>query len=250
MRISTILTSYNRPKFVAEALQSVANQTIAEDIHVVVVDDGSNQETINAINEFNEAFGAFVLLEGAPITPEKRKTTNRVAININIALRYLWSLPKEDQPQYISYIGDDDLYFTSRCEIMANFLDKNPDAFLAYHFLEIHRCDQEGKLLDKLFDLKDPWTPANQFWVERLYNRIDHISFVHRMGNYLWEEDPYFSRVADWGFLKRLLSLDEKFIHLPQYLAQGRKIIGDSLNMDGVDVNAKRAKKEAGENER
>lgn len=242
MKLSVILTSYNRPKFVAEALQSIANQTIADNIHVVVVDDGSNQETINAIDKFEDKFGKFMLLEGAFVTPEKRKTTNRVAININIALRYLWSLPKEDQPQYLSYIGDDDLYFTSRCEIMAKFLDENPGAFLAYHFLEIHRCDEEGKLLDKIFDLKDPWTPANKFWVENLYNRIDHISFVHRMGNYLWEEDPDFSRAADWGFLKRLLSLDEKFIYLPQYLAQGRKIVGDSLNMDGVDVNARRAK--------
>lgn len=236
MRMCVVVCSYNRPKFVAEALQSIAKQTIASDIHVVVVDDGSNQETIEAIDEFNEAFGAFVLLEGIPVTPEKRKTTNRVSINVNRALRYLWSLPKEDQPQYMSYIGDDDLYFTSRCEIMANFLDENPDAFLAYHFLEIHRCDKEGKLLDKVFDLNDPWTPANQFWVENIYNRIDHISFVHRMCNYLWDEDPDFSRASDWGFLKRLLSLDEKFIHLPQYLAQGRKIMGDSINMDGVDA--------------
>ena len=236
MRMCVIVCSYNRPRFVAEALQSIAKQTIADDIHVVVVDDGSNQETIEAINEFNEAFGAFVLLEGTPVTPEKRKTTNRVSINVNRALRYLWSLPKEDQPQYLSYIGDDDLYFTSRCEIMANFLDENPDAFLAYHFLEIHRCDTTGKLLDKVFDLNDPWTLANQFWVENLYNRIDHISFVHRMCNYLWDEDPDFSQASDWGFLKRLLSLDEKFIYLPQYLAQGRKIMGDSINMDGVDA--------------
>lgn len=240
MKMSIIVSSYNRPKFVAEALQSIANQTIAKDIHVIVADDGSNQETIDSINSFEDKFGAFTLLKGVPVPSEIRKTTNRVAINVNAALRHLWSLLKEDQPQYISYIGDDDLYFTSRCEIMTDFLDENPEAFLAYHFLEIHRCGPDGKLQDKVFHLNDPWTPANQYWIENIYNRIDHISFVHRMCNYLWDEDPDFSRASDWGFLKRLLSLDEKFIHLPQYLAQGRKIVGDSINMDGLDAIERR----------
>lgn len=242
-RMCVIVTSYNRPEFIVETLYSIANQTIAKDIHVVVADDGSDQKTMDAIYAFDEKFGAFTLLRGAPVAPEIRKTTNRVAININVALKYLWALPQEKQPQYISYIGDDDLYFTERCEIMADFLDANPDAFLAYHFLDIHRCDKEGKLLDRVFHLNDPWTPANKHWVENIYNRIDHISFVHRRCNYLWEEDAFFSRTADWGFLKSLIALEEKFIHLPQYLAQGRKIIGDSLNMDGVEVNARRAEK-------
>ncbi len=238
--MAVVVSSYNRPKFVAEALQSIANQTISADIHVVVADDGSNQETIDSIDKFDGKFGRFTLLEGAFVPPEIRKSTNRVSINVNVALRYLWSLPKEEQPQYISYIGDDDLYFTSRCELMANLLDDNPDIFLAYHFLEIHRCGQDGKLQDKVFDLNDPWTLANQFWVENIYNRIDHISFVHRMANYLWDEDPYFLRTSDWGFIKRLLAMDEKFMHLPQNLAQGRKIIGDSLNVDGADAIERR----------
>lgn len=89
MKISVIVSCYNRPKFVAEALQSIANQTIVKDIHVIVADDGSNQKTIDSINRFEDKFGAFTLLKGVPVPPEIRKTTNRVAINVNAALRHL-----------------------------------------------------------------------------------------------------------------------------------------------------------------
>lgn len=244
MRMTVIVSSYNRPTFIVEALQSIANQTIADDIHVIVADDGSNRETLEAIYGFDGKFGAFTLLEGAPVSPEIRKTTNRVAIKVNAALKYLWSLPIKEQAQYVSYIGDDDLYFTSRCEIMANLLDENPDAFLAYHFLEIHRCDKDGKLLDRAYHLNNPWTPATQWWLENIYNLIDHISFVHRRSNYLWEEDDDFARTSDWGFLKSLIALEENFIHLPQYLAQGRKIVGNSINMDGMAAIKERVAKD------
>lgn len=234
VKLAVIVSSYNRPGFIKEALNSIANQTIANQILVVVVDDGSIQEVRDIINSYSDKFAAFKLVNSIPIQEEAERTqTNRVAIGVNQGLRYIWGLPQKDRPDYISYLGDDDLYFSNRCEKMVNFLDKNPDTFLVYHSMEIHQCDQEGNLVGKLLDLKEEWTEANKFWVEHIYNRIDHISFVHRDKNYLWEEDAAFRRTSDWGFLLRALSLEEKFAHLPEYLAQGRKIKGDSINMEG-----------------
>lgn len=233
VKLGVIVSSYNRPKFIKEALDSIANQTIADQILVVVVDDGSIQEIKDIINSYSDKFAAFKLVNSIPIQDESERTqTNRVSIGVNQGLRYIWGLPQEERPEYLSYLGDDDLYFSNRCEKMVNFLDETPNIFLAYHFMEIHQCDQEGNLTGKLLDLKEEWTEATQFWIEHLYNRIDHISFVHRDKNYLWEEDVAFRRASDWGFLLRALSLEEKFAHLPEYLAQGRKIKGDSLNLE------------------
>jgi hypothetical protein len=110
--------------------------------------------------------------------------------------------------------------------------------------MEIFRCDKEGKLGKRVFILKDAWTEANKYWVEHIYNRIDHIGFVHRDRNYLWDEDSYFRRASDWGFLLRCLALEEKFAHIPEWLAMGRKIEGDSLNVDGSQVAGSRGKEE------
>jgi spore maturation protein CgeD len=234
MKVGVIVSSYNRPFFVAQALESIKRQTISDQIYVVVVADGSNQETRDAINAYAGAFGGFKLVQSRPVEDDQRQITNRVAVGVNVGLKFIWGLPPKEKPKYISYLGDDDLYFTDRCEKMVNFLDANRDIFLVYHWMEIHRCDKEGNLTEKLLDLCEEWTPANHFWVASIYNRIDHISFVHRNSQYLWDEDDEFTRASDWGFLLRLLSLEERFTHFPEYLAQGRKIEGDSLNMDGA----------------
>ena len=250
VKLGVIVSSYNRPIFVKQALESIANQTIADQILVVVVDDGSIQEVLEVIDSFSNKFGAFKRVKSISVNDDSERTsTNRVSIGVNQGLRYIWSLPKAERPEYISYLGDDDLYFSNRCERMVNFLDANPDIFLAYHFMEIHQCDQEGNLTGKILDLHEPWDIPTKFWIEHLYNRIDHISFVHRDNSYLWDEDAEFCRTSDWGFLLRALSLDEKFAHLPEYLAQGRKIKGDSINMES-DASARiQLGKEEGTNE-
>lgn len=245
IKLGVIVSSYNRPLFIKQALESIANQTIADQILVVVVDDGSVKEVIEIINSFSgktvggikkaSPFGGFKLVSSLPIKEDsERTTTNRVSIGVNQGLRYIWNLPEKERPEYLSYLGDDDLYFSTRCEKLVNFLDKNPDVFLAYHYMEIHTCDKEGNLTGKLLDLKEDWNEATKFWVEYIYNRIDHISFVHRDKNYIWDEDVDFRRSSDWGFLLRVLALGEEFASIPEYLAQGRKIKGDSINIDGI----------------
>lgn len=233
-KLGVVILSYNRPRFLVEALESVEKQTFT-DLSVVVVDDGSDSETIKVAERFKDAFSAYHVVKNPPVSNQIRRETNRVAVGVNCGLRYLWSLPKKECPDYISYLADDDLYFSRRCEKLVQVLDVNPDIFLVYHYMEIYRCDSEGSLSNKVFDLNDPWTPANQFWVEHLYNRIDHISFIHRAENLLWDEDAYFRRCSDYGFLLGLLAIEKKFMHLPEYLAMGRKIEGDSLNVDGPD---------------
>lgn len=231
-KLGIIVVSYNRPRFLAEALESIKEQTFT-DLSVVVVDDGSDSEVFETTEKFKDAFSAYHVIKNPPVSNQIRRDTNRVAVGVNCGLRYLWS--QKECPEYISYIGDADLYFAKRCGKMVQFLDAHPDVFLVYHYMEIYRCNSEGQLSQKVFDLKDPWTPANQFWVENLYNRIDHISFVHRAENFLWDEDVYFRQCSDYGFLLGLLALEKKFMHIPEYLALGRKIEGDSLNLDGPD---------------
>jgi glycosyltransferase involved in cell wall biosynthesis len=256
IKLGVIVSSYNRPMFLKEALDSIANQTIAKEISVVVVDDGSVPEVLDVANTFSgitdgkvekaSKFGAFRIIQSIPVQHESERTkTNRVAIGVNQGLRYMWNLPSDERPSYLSYLGDDDLYFPSRCEKMVNFLDNNPQIFLAYHFMEIYQCDLVGNLTVKLLDLHEIWDEPTEFWVRYIYNRIDHISFVHRISpNYLWDEDEAFRRASDWGFLLRALMLDEKFMHIPEYLAQGRKIKGDSINLEGnADVRTQLGKK-------
>ena len=54
--ISVIIAMYNAEKFIGECLQSLANQTF-QDFEIIIVDDASTDNSINAAKNFNEKFG-------------------------------------------------------------------------------------------------------------------------------------------------------------------------------------------------
>lgn len=129
----------------------------------------------------------------------------------------------------------------------------------------------EGCGYELIWDLCHEWNPGTEYWVRNIWNLIDHSSFVHRNLEYchrglkrdcsvakaprndwkchcepkakqspnkniLWDEDPKFMRCGDWGFLLKALESGRKFAHIPEYLAIGRKIAGQSLHFDGVET--------------
>ena len=52
-RISVVIPSYNHEKFIAEAIQSVLDQTY-QDFEIIIVDDGSTDGSIEQIRTFSD----------------------------------------------------------------------------------------------------------------------------------------------------------------------------------------------------
>ena len=52
MKISAIIPTYNRADFIAEAIESVQNQTHSID-EIIIVDDGSNDTTCSILKKFD-----------------------------------------------------------------------------------------------------------------------------------------------------------------------------------------------------
>ena len=50
-KISVILSAYNEEKFIEKAIGSVINQTL-EDIEIIIINDGSTDNTLNIINGY------------------------------------------------------------------------------------------------------------------------------------------------------------------------------------------------------
>ena len=51
MKVSVIIPTYNREKFLKRAIESVLSQTF-QDFELIVVDDGSNDNTKKIVKEF------------------------------------------------------------------------------------------------------------------------------------------------------------------------------------------------------
>lgn len=229
--ISIILTSYNRAEFLRDSLQTLAEQDYPGSTQLILCDDGSTDRSLEVAEEFRLDFDDFQIVREDP-TPEQRRSEVRYVRLINRAL----PLCRE---KYITYATDDDLYHPLRLRTLVEFLETNPQVFLVYHYMKVFRVSQDKDYLETIWDLSHPWTPGLRYWVENIWNYIDHSAMMHRNmfeGNILWDEDLRYMRCGDWGFLKRVLSAGKRLAHVPQHLAVGRKIEGMSLHFDGIEA--------------
>ncbi|MFC4765810.1 glycosyltransferase family 2 protein [Effusibacillus consociatus] len=181
-KVSVILTSYNKPQFVGQAIESVLQQTMA-DFELFIMDDNSNQKTEDVFRAYLN--DSRVHYHRSDVEDEERPKKTRYAVLINQAL----SLAKG---QYISYLTDDNYYHKKRLEIMSKFLDDNPDIKVAYSAQQVTDIDLTITIRKTLGVLK------------KAAGLVDHCSVMHRRsildgilqkyGSY-WDEDP-----KCWGY--------------------------------------------------
>jgi len=137
MRVAVVLTTYNRPKLVGDAIASVLEQT--EPCRLYIMDDGSNDESRSAIRD---AIGArvYLVLTGDRLLDEtkwgdiqifwwqgpRRSVEEReqmqvlpYAVTINYALNFLISEP------FVTFLCDDDYLYPDSTRVRADYLFMN-----------------------------------------------------------------------------------------------------------------------------
>ncbi|RMH69148.1 MAG: glycosyltransferase [Gemmatimonadetes bacterium] len=112
-QVSIIVRTKNRPHLLAEALQSIVNQTYSQ-IEVVIVNDGGNP-----IDDLLETFRP--ALEIRLVTHEKSGGEAKAAS----------SGLKHARGKYLMFLDDDDLLYPEHCEILVDFLEHH-DLEVAY----------------------------------------------------------------------------------------------------------------------
>lgn len=228
--LSIILTTYNRAEFLRDSLSTLAEQDYPGATQLILCDDGSTDGTLETAEEFRSDFDDFRVIRESP-TGEQRLREVRYVKLINKAL----PLCKE---RYITYATDDDLYHPRRNRMLVEFLETHTEVFLVYHYMKVFRVSRDKDYMDTIWDLSHQWTPGLKYWIENIWNYIDHSAIMHRnmfTGNIPWDDHPRYIKCGDWGFLKRVLAAGKEFAHVPEYLAVGRKIEGMSLHFDGVE---------------
>jgi len=99
MKVTCILTSFNRPNWVRHALGSLAGQT-HPDVEVLLFDDSSVFDIEPVAREFR--FRSIRVFKNQ-VSPEDRRSQNRLGINCNRGLH-------EATGDLVSYLCDDDYY--------------------------------------------------------------------------------------------------------------------------------------------
>lgn len=126
-KVSVIIPTYNRARFVGEAIDSVLAQTY-KDYEIIVVDDGSTDNTQEVLKHYGHKIRYF------------RQENKGISAARNLAL-------EKARGEYIAFLDDDDLWLPEKLEKQIDVLERNPD--LAFVASETHVINGKGEIIDR-----------------------------------------------------------------------------------------------------
>lgn len=199
-KVSCILTSYNQPIWLKQAITSVLTQTY-QDFELYVLDDNSSDPEVKAVlDEFK--FHPKVNVWVSDVRPENRMSVCRYAHLINEVLPYV-------NGEYVTYLTDDDYYFPKRFEVMVEKLQE-PGVSVVYGWQTLQYGD----------DVPHRYRVCKEVLVDA-YDIVDHNSVMHTKQAGIdvggWDENPIYWRGADGIFWRRLTAAGYKFYPVNQY---------------------------------
>ncbi|WP_271734395.1 glycosyltransferase family 2 protein [Anabaenopsis arnoldii] len=206
--VSIIVPVYNRSGLVTESILSAINQSYCT-IEVVVVDDGSTDDTQEKINALTSKHPYLVKYIYQPNSGQS------IARNTGLA---------HAQGEFIQYLDSDDLLEPTKLQLQVKALQENPDAGVAYG-ITLRKNMVTGEI--------KPWARTNE--------KIDNIfpDFLPQRGwdtnAPLWRRSvcdaigPWgnFRCMEDWEHDLRAGMLGVKTVHVPEVAVIVRDHQGD-----------------------
>jgi len=115
-KISIIIPTYNRAKFIKETIGSVLTQTV-EDLEIIVVDDGSIDETQKIIEK--------LIIKDNRIKYFYQNNCGKPSIPRNLGF-------KNSTGEYIAFLDSDDVWFPKKLEKQIELFEKDKSGKLGF----------------------------------------------------------------------------------------------------------------------
>ena len=149
LAISVVLPVYNRASVVGEAVRSVLSQQF-DDFELILVDDGSTDDTAKIVSAFNDPRLRFLRLRG--------NAEGNVARNRGIEVA---------QAPLVAFLDSDDAYLPHKLEFTVRYFAERPeiDVLLDSFIKRYPERDRAGTAL------RNPVLDDNELILDALFNR-------------------------------------------------------------------------------
>lgn len=127
-KVSVIIPTYNRANYICEAIDSVLNQTF-QDFEIIVVDDGSTDNTREVLEQYNKRIKYFYKTNGGEAS----------ARNLGV---------ERSNGEYIAFLDSDDLWLPDKLKKQMTVFEKNSDIGLVY--AQVYSIDKNGHLTGQI----------------------------------------------------------------------------------------------------
>jgi glycosyltransferase involved in cell wall biosynthesis len=206
-KISIVVTTYNRKELLGETIQSILNQTNI-DFELIVIDNFSNYNFLEFINEFNDS----------RISAFQNKNEGIIAINRNFGMRLA-------KGEFIAFCDDDDLWEIDKLTNQVEILEKYQNFSMvctASSFIGLEEKKNSRKFLSNmmLHMIALNWMQSKYLLLGITYITNSSVMFrstiITDVG--FISEDPLLVSVEDFdfwiriGFISKIYFLNKKLV--------------------------------------
>jgi GT2 family glycosyltransferase len=118
--VSVVIPAYNAAPYIADTLESVLNQTFS-DFEVLVIDDGSIDQTVNIIQNYAAQDPRVHLI----VSPVNQGVSNARNLGIRKAIG-----------QWVAFLDADDIWLPQKLAMHVHHLSTNPDLGMSFAKVE------------------------------------------------------------------------------------------------------------------
>lgn len=199
--ITAILVTRNKESYIRECLSSVMEQSVAERLEVIVVDEGSEQSEWAVIADLQKRHRNLISLR----TPPGAETGTGTAMALKIASgRFITVLEASDRLKQDAY------------ELLAAALEKSPEAMLAYGDTCFTAIPHES--------FAHHTSSGNTIWPDYTLQQLAQLSNQSQVAPHpLWrrelQDEISFCGTGDQGMRAFLLQVAERFplLHVREF---------------------------------
>ena len=202
MLVSIIIPTFNQGNYLREAILSAINQDM--EVEVIVVNDGSTDDTINVCEEFFDKIKYYY------------KENGGTASALNVGIHYA-------NGDWIKWLSSDDILLPDACRKMLEWTTKNQTAvqqLSSIYYTHYHIIDERGVFIQ---DFKEPGHPNDMLWKFFFGNgstSLIHSEIFQKIGNF----DSGFRHSEDYEFWLRATMLhDIKMTLIPLFTLNYRR---------------------------
>jgi glycosyltransferase involved in cell wall biosynthesis len=185
--VSVLVPTFNRPRYLAQALVSALHQSY-RNLQIIIVNDGG-EDVSDVVDSFNDPRVVYI----------NRRQNRGKAFSLNEALT-------RAEGKYIAYLDDDDLFFPNHIEILVDALENKTDCQVAYTDLYKVYCritpDGSRQAVGKIVEVSRDFDRFLMLY----FNHVLHVSLMHHR-DLLEKTGPYneqLSILIDWDITRRL----------------------------------------------
>ena len=188
MLVSIIIPVYNGEKYLRETIASAVNQRPFDNIEVIVVNDGSTDNTEQICMEFDRSINYI----------DKENGGTASALNAGIAL---------STGCFIKWVSADDVLLDNAIIHMLTWIERKDleNARDTIYYTNYHIIDQKGQFLR---DFKEPGHPTSKLWDFFFGNgstSLIHRDIFEKIGNF----DTGIAHSEDYEFWLRATMLHD-----------------------------------------